>query len=377
MTFGLVFTWGALAPHVRATDHWPDVLIGAVFSATPLGYGTAAVLGGRLADRFPPRRLCWAAVALLLIGFGAAFLVPSPATIVAGYSFVGLGLGGGIALTGALGAATQAFPRRAGSLGGLLTGTYALGAVVQVPVVQFLASTHYWVDVLRLVGSALALLAIASVLLMPSLPAPVHAAGRDRAPLLSVLLRPRILTGLLIELTATPVGAYAFVYAGLYALGLGLGGGVAAGALVAASIGNASGRLGGGLLADAIGSERVLVGIFMCELAAALLVVTGSPPGVVLGSFGCGFALGGAAGAMARIAADAAPDAPHSAFGLLFAGFAGGALVGPVLGAALGHGSLPWIALGLLALPGMAATLARRGLPSAAPRPGPAREPRT
>ncbi len=362
---------------MRATEHWPDALIGAVFSATPLGYGTATLLGGRLADRLPPRRLCLAAVGLLLAGFGVAFLFPTPATIIGGYSFVALGLGGGIALTGALGAATQAFPRRAGSLGGLLTGTYALGAVVQVPVVQLLASTHYWIDVLRLVGSSLALLAIASVLLMPSLPAPAQAASHDRAPLLSVLLRPRILTGVFIELVATPVGAYTFVNAGLYALGLGLGSAVAAAALVAASIGNASGRLGGGVLADAFGSDRLLAAICVCELAAALLVATGSPPGVVLGSFGCGLALGGAAGAMARIAADAAPDAPHSAFGLLFAGFAGGALVGPLLGAALGRGSLPWLALGLLAIPGMAATLARRGLPSAAPRPGPAQEPRT
>jgi MFS family permease len=353
------------------------VVIGAVFSATPLGYGVATVLGGRLADHVPPRRLCWAAVALLVAGFAAAFIFPSPATFVAGYSFVGLGLGGGIALTGALAATAQAFPRRVGSMGGLLTGTYASGAVVQVPIVQYLAPTHYWVDILRMVGTALALLAIASVLLMPSLPAPVHAATHDRAPLVSVFRRPRILTGFVIELLATPVGAYTFVNAGVYALGLGLGGAVAAAALVAAAIGNASGRLGGGVLADAIGSDRVLAGICVCELAAALLVVTGSPLGVVLGSFGCGFALGGAAGAMARIAADGAPDAPHSAFGLLFAGFAGGVLAGPLLGAALGQGNLPWLALGLLAIPGMAATLARRGLPSAAPLPGPAREPRT
>jgi MFS family permease len=252
-----------------------------------------------------------------------------------------------------------------------------LGSVVQVPIVQFLASTHYWVDVLRVVGTGLALLAVASVLLMPSLPAPAQAAAHDRAPMLSVLLRPRILIGLMIELAATPLGSYTFVNAGLYALGLGLSGAIVTGALVGASIGNASGRVSGGVLADAAGTDLVLAGIFVCELVAALLMVTGSPAGVVLGSFGCGLALGGGAGVMTRIASDAAPDAPHSAFGLLFVGYAGGALAGPLLGAALGHGSLPWVALGLLAVPGMAATLARRGLPSAAPQPGPAREPRT
>jgi MFS family permease len=100
----------------------------------------------------------------------------------------------------------------------------------------------------------------------------------------------------------------------------------------------------------------------------------------VVGAFGCGFALGGAAGALARMGADAAPDAPHSAFGLLFAGFALGALIGPLAGAAIGTGSRPWLVLGLLALPGLAAALWRRSLAagvSAAPAAGPAREPRT
>lgn len=352
---------------MRAAEHWPDALIGAVFSATPLGYGTATILGGRLADRMPPRRLCWAAVALLATGFAIAFLRPSPWTFVGAYAFLALGLGGGIALTGALGASAQAFPRHVGAFGGLLTGTYALGAMVQVPVVQWLAGGHFWLDALRIVGGALFLLALAAALLMPSLPAPP--AAHDRASLRSVLSRPPILAGMLFEAMAPPVGAYAFVNAGLYSLGLGLGGALAAVALIGVAVGNTVGRLGAGVLADRLGTDRVLAAICACELLAGLLAATGAAPLVVLGAAGCGLALGGAAGVMARMAADAAPDASHSAFGLLFGGYAVGALAGPLLGAAIGRGSPPWALLGLLALPGAAALLARRRV---TPRPGPA-----
>src|SRR5207248_2921176 len=54
--FGLVYCWGALAPYVERSDHWPALLLSAVFSATPVGYGIGIVVGGRLADRVPPRR---------------------------------------------------------------------------------------------------------------------------------------------------------------------------------------------------------------------------------------------------------------------------------------------------------------------------------
>jgi len=67
--FGVVYSWGALAPFVERDQHWPALLISAVFSATPVGYGTGIVVGGRLADRLPPRRLCWAGLVLLAAWF--------------------------------------------------------------------------------------------------------------------------------------------------------------------------------------------------------------------------------------------------------------------------------------------------------------------
>jgi MFS family permease len=156
-SFGLVYVWGALAPLVRVQDRWAPVLIGAVWSAGPVGYGGGMVLGGRLADRLPPRRICWAAVALMAGGLGVALVVPRAWSFVLFYSALGLGAGGATALVGALAAGTSVLPARVGVVGGALTASYALAALVQVPVVTALAAHLGWVDALRLAGSALIL----------------------------------------------------------------------------------------------------------------------------------------------------------------------------------------------------------------------------
>ena len=50
--FGMAYAWGAVAPYVRLHDHWSPLLISAVFSGTPLGYGMGIIIGGWFAD--PP-----------------------------------------------------------------------------------------------------------------------------------------------------------------------------------------------------------------------------------------------------------------------------------------------------------------------------------
>jgi len=87
--FGMVYSWGAVAPYVQQEAHWPAVVVSAVFSATPIGYGTGIVIGGRLADRVPPRRLCWAGLALLASGLAIALSFPSELTFTFFYSMLG------------------------------------------------------------------------------------------------------------------------------------------------------------------------------------------------------------------------------------------------------------------------------------------------
>jgi MFS family permease len=346
--FGMAYAWGAVVPYVRLHDHWSPFLISAVFSGTPLGYGIGIVIGGWLADRSLPRRLCWIGTGLLLIGFAVAFLLPSGITLALFYSALALGLGGSIALAGALAAGVSAFPTRRGMIGGALTSSYALAAVIQVPVISSLAATIGWTDALRLVGGVMAFLAVAMVLLMPAIPRSIRPhLPSGAASFFALLLRKQVWTGFLLEATASPLGAYAFVAIATYARGLSLALWVATAAVVAVAAGNAFGRIGAGAASDRFGVHQVFLVILALDLLAViLLLVPGNGMTALLAALAAGIGFGGPAGLLSRLASASAPDAPNTAFGLLFFGYALGVFAGPLLGAAAGGNTQSWLVLG-------------------------------
>jgi MFS transporter, OFA family, oxalate/formate antiporter len=361
LAFGIVFAWGVAAPLVRAQDHWPALLVGAVFSATPVGFGIGTVAGGRLADRLPPRRLCWASLGLLAAGFAVAFLAPSGLTFVVAYAGVALGVGGGVALTGAVAALTQVLPGRAGVAGGLASATYAASAVFQAPLISALAPRLGWQGALEAVGLGAAALAALLLPLMPALPAR-QPDGRSGPGL---LLSAPVAMGAALAFCGATFGAYAAVNLPGTA-GVALAGAVAA----AIALGNAGGRLAGGLLADRVGTARVIAVVFAMNMAAGALLFARPGPATALGAgLGAGLALGADAGSLARAGRDAAPARPNAAFGLVFAGYTTGAFAGPLLGALVGAPSA-WLATAAPAVVGLAVLIAARAA-------GPARGPGT
>jgi MFS family permease len=361
----MVFAWGAVVPEVRATAHWPAVLLGAVFSATPAGYGLGTTIGGRLADRLPPRRLCWTALGLLTAGFAVAFAAPSGLTFVLCYGFVALGLGGGLALTGAVGALAQVLPGRPGAAGGLASAAYAASAVFLAPLLGALAPRVGWIGALRGVGLALAIVSAALVALMPTLPAGVaraRAVGRPGGLLRNGAIR----AGFLLALCGATFGAFAAVELTGEVIAQHLGAGLAAAALGIFAAGNAAGRLAAGLAADRLGPTRVLACVFAVELAAALVLFAGVGRVTALAvALAAGAALGADAGSLSRLGADVAPDRPHSAFGVVFAGFTAGAFLGPIAGALVAPPA-GWLAAAAPAGAGLAMLLRARRAPAPA-----------
>jgi len=360
--FGMVYVWGAVAPYVRLQDHWSPLLISAVFSAGPFGYGTGILIGGRMADHYPPRRLCWAGVVLMVIGFTVAFLIPNGITLVIFYSAIALGLGGSIALAGALAAGTYTLPTRVGFIGGALTGSYGLAAIVQVPIVSYLASTIGWLNALRIVGASMAALAICMVVLMPPIPRPQRTQeGAGSIPLLKLVARELIWTGFLLEAVASPLGSYAFVAIASYVRGyLPLALWVATVAVIAVATGNAIGRIFSGTASDRFGVTPVFLVILTTNvLAAILLQFPVNAATVLFAALAAGISFGGPAGLLSRLASVSAPDAPNSTFGLLFVGYACGVFFGPFLGVAVGGNARSWLALGSLAGIGLLIIAAR------------------
>lgn len=361
--FGLVYSWGAVAPYVQHDLGWPPLLVAAVFSATPIGYGTGIVIGGRLADRLPPRRLCWTGLLLLAFSLGITLFAPSGPTFILLYGMLGLGFGGGLGLAGSIAAARYGIPERAGTASGLVTGAYAIAAAVQVPVVSLLAGHIGWLPTLRGVSGILLAIAALTLAVMPSIPRPRHFQnGGSHASPFALLRRPRLNTAILLEITGTPLGAYAFVNAAGYARGLAMAAVVATGAITAVAAGNVLGRIACGAISDRTGVDRVMAMIFVLDLlaAATLFLHPGAVP--ILGAaLLAGIGFGAPAGVIGRLAEDAAPDVPNSAFGLIFAGFATGTGAGSLLGAAVG-GASAWVVVGSLAVAGFAVLALRQRL---------------
>lgn len=364
--FGMAYAWSAVVPYVRLHDHWSPLLINAVFSGTPLGYAVGIVVGGWLADRYPPRRLCWIGIGLLITGFTIAFLFPGGLAFALCYSFLALGLGGSIALAGALATGIYTFPTRVGMIGGILTGSYALAAVIQVPAISYLASLIGWTDALRLVGSLMVLLAVAMVLLMPAIPRPIRPQQTTKTlPFLKLIGRRQVWTGFLLEATASPLGGYAFVAIATYVHGFALALWVGTVAIIAIAAGNAIGRIVAGAASDRFGVNRVfLIILVMNVLVVILLQAPMNGLIVLLAALATGIGFGGPAGLLSRLASTGASDAPNTAFGLLFVGYALGVFYGPLLGAAVGGNFRAWLVLGAVAAIGLLVLIIRVGITS-------------
>ncbi len=211
---GVGYTWGALAPFALSQTHWTSLQVAIVFSSTPGGYGIGSILGGRLADRFPPRRLLWIVLGVIGLGFAVAFLAPSPLTFAVFYGMLATGFGGGFSIAVCISTMRQVFPTRFGTAGGALSAVFASSALVLVPVVTLMVQPRGWIAALTITASSVLALAGLALLLMPGLPIPPRHATEGHPPFLSLFARRLVWSSLLVELLATPLGSYAFAHVG-------------------------------------------------------------------------------------------------------------------------------------------------------------------
>ncbi|HKV88108.1 MAG TPA: MFS transporter [Candidatus Dormibacteraeota bacterium] len=371
--YGLVYAWGVVAPEVESVERWPALLVAAVLSGNPVGWSIGVVLGGRLADRHRPRMLCCVAVAMLATGFGIAFAFPSPASFIAGYGVLGLGMGGGFAITACLAAIREVMPQRLGAASGAMTSCYALAALVEVPLVSRLDVAVGWLDALRVVGAALLAICVIAVAVMPSLPKPTSRVA-DRRPARELVLEPRLIAACLLALSIPPVGAGAFSHLGTYSALLHMTPVVATASLVAVAIGNFTGRFSGGALSDRMGADQVMVLALLFDVAAAIALSSASGPVALLaGGLLAGAAFGVAYGALPRLAATIRAGAgANFVYGLVSIGFAAGTFAGPLLVAGAGAGRTSWLFAAAAVVVGGAIVVLRRTIlagPPATSRP--------
>ncbi len=357
--FGLSFAWIAVAPSAIRQSHWSPVVIEAIYALTPLSSAFTFLFSGRLVAMISLRRLCWVGMILLIIGLAIAFIFPNEFTFIVFYAMLALGVGYGITLAASLAAVAQLFPRRIGTVGGALSAAYGLAAVVEVPIIAALTASYFWIDALRVVGASATGLAVIALAFMPAFPPTRERPVGGIIPF-RLLAHPRVLTGVILIIVAVPLGSYALSQLGIYAQDLRLAAIVSTTAVLIAAVANTVGRFTSGLLSDHIGVNRVILIIVLMDAVGGIALWRTPVASVLLIGAGLvGFACGGLGGTIPRLATDARPDAFGAVSGLIFAAYALGGFLGPMLGSLLGGGALAWSVLGSITMVSLLITTLR------------------
>jgi MFS transporter, OFA family, oxalate/formate antiporter len=331
-------------------------VINAIYALTPLSSALTLLASGWLTRISSPTILCKVGVGLFALGLGVALVWPSPLTFLVFFAILALGVGFGVNLAGALVLIAQTFPRRIGTVGGMLTASYAVSAVIEVPLISRLIVGHTWLPALSIVGVIVTIIALIAVLLLPKSTPTVKREAAKGSPLTVFRRAPLLLPALLVTILVSPLGTYATSQIGIYAQNVGLGLAMATIAVVSTAVGNTIGRLVSGVLSDLVGAYRVLfLTVVIDAVAGTVLWRATDAPLLVLASTMVGLTCGGLIGSIPRLAHEAVPTPTDlsATVGVLFAGISFGDFLGTLIGSGLGGRTLAWLVLGLLALLGL------------------------
>ena len=300
-----------------------------VFSVGLAAFMTGVLVGGRVADSIPPRRLALVTTVGSVAGLlGSAVATSVPVLVVA----FGVLLGGSTGLGYATAVRVAGTMRSGRGLAlGLVVSAYAVGTAILAPIAAALigAVGRSWTFVLLAVALGVVVLAAAALLPADGHHDPDSAcragrpAGNDRGPVVALWLA--------FGLGSAPALA-AFAHAGQ------LGGSAAVGALAVTllNVGNFVGRLAAGPASDRAGRRATLHANSALLVVACLPLAAGVTGPLALVAL---FLLGTQYGALSTLTPAAVSDVvPRERFGAtygrVFTGWGIAGLLAPVAAAA-------------------------------------------
>ena len=323
--FGWDIFTGALRQELRASD----TALAGVFSVGLVAFMGAVVIGGRFADRVPPRRLAAVAAVGAVVGLLGSAVATSVVLMMLAFGVL-VGASSGLGYATAVRVAGTVTTGRGLALG-LVVSAYAIGTAVLAPVASALLASVGRGATFALLAAVLGgLLLVAAVLVPGDAPERRTRAGASdggrglRAPVIALWLA--------FGLGSAPALA-AFAQSGQ------LAGAAAAVALAVTllNVGNFAGRLIAGPLSDRIGRPATLHGNAALLVLACLPLAFGAGGPVVLAAL---LVLGLQYGALSTLTPAAtadvvSPERFGTTFGLVFTGWGLAGLLAPVSAAAL------------------------------------------
>ena len=347
--FGLVYSWGTIAPAIHTQSGWSHATLDLTFSLTPLALLPAIILSGYGLQRMTPKTMLALSLCCLTLGGSIGLIPGTPIPFMVGYSIVALGVGAGLSTASCIALVSRLYPAHRGTLGGALLALYGMSSMASAPLFETLDNIFGWRLALTLIFAAYAAVGWLAWAYIPS--TPINQAHQTtRLSLWHIVRHRRVILAIGIIVIATPLGSASLATIGSLCPDLGFSPRFAVLAVSMMALGNGLGRLGFGMLADrrsAYFSRSAVLAVN--AVAAMLLLLTLHGIGqrlFVAYPLMIGLAFGGMAGNLPALAAHGIEQNHlETVFGLLFGTFALASFLGPLISAALGTQiALEWLA---------------------------------
>ncbi len=335
--FGVAYSFAAFFESFSRAFHARRADVSLVFALSGGVYFVLGAFGGMLSDRFGPRAVCCAGMALIAAGLLLSSTAESMATIYAAYG-VGVGVGIALVYTPAIGCVPPWFTLRRGFAAGLASAGIGAGTLV-IPLVAALAIAQFeWRVALRAMALGVLVVGVAAAWLLRRAPRPATTrAIADGMSLREALHSRRFWWLYLSVVSAGPTMFIPFAHASAAARDLGIADARAVGLVGLIGIGSLIGRFAIGALADRLGRLRTLT-LLQASMGLSYLLWWGAMgyAELVLFALWFGLSYGGIVSLLPALCMDLfGARAVSSIIGTLYTGAGLGNLFGPVLAGAV------------------------------------------
>ena len=310
-----------------------------IFGLSGFVYFVMGAGGGMLADRFGPRIVCSAGMALIALGLLATSWATSLLTVYVSYGLL-VGLGIALVYTPSIASVQPWFTTRRGLAGGIASSGVGAGTLLVPVLVAMAIGPMPWreaMQVLALGVLVLGLLAAALLRRAPVAPSSGSGGSATGLTLRETLRSPTFRWLYLATVLASPVMFIPFAHVSASARDLGLGEAFAVGLVGLIGVGSLVGRFAIGLLADRLGRAQTLV--LMQLSMGASYVLWGAAGGqflLMIFALWFGLSYGSIVSLLPAICMDYfGGKSVASVVGTLYSGAAFGNLLGPVLAGAV------------------------------------------
>ena len=338
LIFGVSYSFAAFFESFAAEFAAQRADVSWIFGLSGLVYFVLGTLGGILADRFGPGRVCAAGMVLIALGLLATSWATSLWMVYLSYGLL-VGLGIAFVYTPSIASVQPWFTLRRGLAGGLASSGVGAGTLLVPLLVAMAIGAMPWREAMRILALVVLVLGLLAAALLRRAPAATPAGAGGTASglgLRETLRTPTFRWFYLATVLASPVMFIPFAHLSASARDLGLSEALAVGLVGLIGVGSLVGRFSIGLLADRLGRAQTLV-LMQLSMGLSYLLWAAASGHTLLVVFALWFGLsyGSLVSLLPAICMDYfGGKSVASVVGALYSGAALGNLLGPVLAGA-------------------------------------------